>query len=156
MSTRTPIRYTWIPRRNKAGIIGPVRLSEFSQDSVKRKLKCDSLIPKKSKSKCVQIMSMTNSTYDGICYNVLKIKEALAKSVKTYISTRRGSPMPDFFPIYKDFYGMTDDQFGKRHPPVFVAQSTHKLLTAFSQSSMLHIKNGGNAKSIRRNSTNPT
>ena len=135
-----------VPRRNKAGIIGPVRLSEFSQDSVKRKLKCDSLIAKKSKSKCVQIMSMTNSTYDGICYNVLKIKEALAKSVKNIHFDEAWFAYARFFPIYKDFYGMTDDQFGKRHPPVFVAQSTHKLLTAFSQSSMLHIKNGGNAK----------
>ena len=41
---------------------------------------------------------------------------------------------------------MADDQVKPNHPPVFCSQSTHKLLTAFSQASMLHIRNGGKVK----------
>jgi lysine decarboxylase/arginine decarboxylase len=33
-----------------------------------------------------------------------------------------------------------------RRPPVFCSHSTHKLLTAFSQASMIHIKNGHSVK----------
>ena len=38
--------------------------------------------------------------------------------------------------------GLTLDIKDIDHPPVFCSQSTHKLLTAFSQASMIHIKNG--------------
>lgn len=41
---------------------------------------------------------------------------------------------------------MTDDALDEDHPPIFCSQSTHKLLTAFSQASMLHIKDGGKVK----------
>lgn len=41
---------------------------------------------------------------------------------------------------------MTDDDLNENHPPIFCSHSTHKLLTAFSQASMLHIKNGGKIK----------
>src|SRR3989338_6494812 len=34
----------------------------------------------------------------------------------------------------------------KHHPPIFCSQSTHKLLTAFSQASMIHIKQGTEVK----------
>jgi len=51
-----------------------------------------------------------------------------------------------FHPVYKDHFGMADDNLNQDHPPIFVSQSTHKLLTAFSQASMLHIRNGNKEK----------
>jgi len=41
---------------------------------------------------------------------------------------------------------MTDEKLTKNHPPIFCSQSTHKLLTALSQASMIHIKDGGTVK----------
>ena len=135
-----------IPRRNKRGIIGPVRLSEFSPESIKKKIKGNSLIPKKLKNNTVKMSALTNSTYDGLCYNVTNIKTQLEKSVDNLHFDEAWYAYAHFHPIYKSHYGMTNEKFDKDHPPIFCSHSTHKLLTAFSQSSMLHIKNGTKVK----------
>lgn len=135
-----------IPRRNKRGIIGPVRLSEFSPESIQRKIKEDRLIPEDLKGNEVKMSALTNSTYDGVCYNVVNIKKQLEKSVENLHFDEAWYAYARFHPMYKDHYGMTDDELDENHPPIFCSQSTHKLLTAFSQASMLHIKNGGKIK----------
>lgn len=131
-----------IPRRNKRGIIGPVRLSEFSPESITKKINACPLIPKDWKKAKPKMSALTNSTYDGVCYNVVHIKEMLALSVHNLHFDEAWYAYARFHPVYKDHYGMADDEINKEHPPIFVSHSTHKLLTAFSQSSMLHIKNG--------------
>jgi arginine decarboxylase len=135
-----------IPRRNKRGIIGPVRLSEFAPASIKKKIKENKLIPEKLKSNKVKMSALTNSTYDGICYNVINIKKQLEKSVENLHFDEAWYAYAKFHPIYKNHFGMADEKLDKDHPPVFCSQSTHKLLTAFSQASMIHIKNGGTTK----------
>ncbi len=135
-----------IPRRNKLGIIGPVRLSEFSPQSIRQKIKESKLIPNELKDNVVKMSALTNSTYDGVCYNVINIKKQLEKSVENLHFDEAWYAYARFHPIYKDHYGMTDDKLDKDHPPIFCSHSTHKLLTAFSQASMLHIKNGGKIK----------
>ena len=135
-----------IPRRNKRGIIGPVRLSEFSPESIRRKIREDALIPEELKGNEVKMSALTNSTYDGVCYNVVNIKRQLEKSVENLHFDEAWYAYARFHPMYKDHYGMTDDELDENHPPIFCSHSTHKLLTAFSQASMLHIKNGGKVK----------
>ena len=135
-----------IPRRNKRGIIGPVRQSEFSPESIRRKIMEDTLIPDKLKGNEVKMSALTNSTYDGVCYNVINIKKQLEKSVENLHFDEAWYAYARFHPMYKDHYGMTDDDLDENHPPIFCSHSTHKLLTAFSQASMLHIKNGGKNK----------
>jgi arginine decarboxylase len=135
-----------IPRRNKRGIIGPVRLSEFSPESIGQKIRADKLIPENLKSDVVRMSALTNSTYDGVCYNVVNIKKQLEKSVRNLHFDEAWYAYARFHPIYKDHYGMTDDDLDENHPPIFCSHSTHKLLTAFSQASMLHIKHGGKVK----------
>lgn len=135
-----------IPRRNRRGIIGPVRLSEFSPRSIREKIQASQLIPDALKSKTVKMSALTNSTYDGICYNVLKIKSQLEKSVENLHFDEAWYAYAKFSPVYRDHYGMASGEVKSEHPPVFCSQSTHKLLTAFSQASMLHIKNGGSVK----------
>jgi len=71
-----------VPRRNKRGIIGPCRLSEFSEKSIRTKIEENKLIPEKLKKNSVKMSALTNSTYDGICYNVINIKKQLKKSVE--------------------------------------------------------------------------
>ncbi len=135
-----------IPRRNKRGIIGPVRLSEFSPETIKSKISESKLIPEKLKNKTPKMSALTNSTYDGICYNVINIKNELERSVENLHFDEAWYAYARFHPMYKNHFGMTDDDLKKNHPPIFCSHSTHKLLTAFSQSSMLHIKNGGEVK----------
>ena len=45
-----------------------------------------------------------------------------------------------FHPLYKDRYAMHDRTPGPEDPTIFATQSTHKLLAAFSQGSMIHIR----------------
>jgi lysine decarboxylase/arginine decarboxylase len=137
-----------IPRRNKRGIIGPVRLSEFSPETIKAKIKESKLIPEKLKGKTPKMSALTNSTYDGVCYNVINIKNELERSVENLHFDEAWYAYARFHPMYKDHFGMTDDDLKENHPPIFCSHSTHKLLTAFSQSSMLHIKNGGTVKIV--------
>lgn len=131
-----------IPRRNKRGIIGPVKLSEFSPESIKVKVRASSLIPEKRKGETPKMSALTNSTYDGVCYSVIRIKELLTRSVENLHFDEAWYAYARFHPVYKDHFGMADDDRNQEHPPIFVSQSTHKLLTAFSQASMLHIRNG--------------
>ena len=135
-----------IPRRNKRGIIGPIRLSEFSPESIRKKINENKLIPENLKANSVKMSALTNSTYDGVCYNVVNIKKQLEKSVENLHFDEAWYAYARFHPMYKDHYGMTDDELDENHPPIFCSQSTHKLLTAFSQASMLHIKDGGKVK----------
>lgn len=135
-----------IPRRNHLGIIGPVRLNEFTQEYIEELIDKNKIIPEDKKSGKVQMSALTNSTYDGVCYNAVKIAKKLKKHINNIHFDEAWYAYARFHPIYKNFYGMADETTHSEHPPIFVSQSTHKLLTAFSQSSMLHIKDGSHRK----------
>jgi lysine decarboxylase/arginine decarboxylase len=72
-------------------------------------------------------------------------KKRLEKRVENLHFDEAWYAYAKFHPIYKNHFGMSElsrDIKDIDHPPVFCSQSTHKLLTAFSQASMIHIKNG--------------
>ncbi|CAM3621007.1 Orn/Lys/Arg decarboxylase N-terminal domain-containing protein [Parendozoicomonas haliclonae] len=142
-----------VPRRNKRGTIGPCRLSEFSKDLIQKKISDDPLIPDDKKSQKVKMSALTNSTYDGICYNVVTIKQELEQSVENLHFDEAWYAYARFHPIYENHYGMADKDRTEKYPPIFVSHSTHKLLTAFSQASMLHIRSGSEV-SINRDEFN--
>lgn len=135
-----------VPRRNKRGIIGPVRLAEFNPERIRQKIAESGLIPPKLKNHSVMMSALTNSTYDGVCYNAVKITGELKKSVANLHFDEAWYAYAGFHPIYHDHFGMAEQNVNAEHPPIFVSQSTHKLLTAFSQASMIHIKNGSHVK----------
>ena len=141
------------PRRNRRGIIGPCRLSEFSEKSIHKKIAANKLIPDELKSCRVKMSALTNSTYDGLCYNVTNIKKQLRKSVDNLHFDEAWYAYARFSPMYENHYGMTDADNVADHPPIFCSQSTHKLLTAFSQASMLHVKHGTHVR-INRDELN--
>ena len=144
-----------IPRRNARGIIGPVRLSEFSAESVKKRIAAHPLIKDKKGKFHVKMSALTNSTYDGVCYNTgaifaesanVTVKSGLDESwfaeegmIENFHFDEAWYAYAHFHPVYAGHYGMAANSC--MHP-VFCSQSTHKLLTAFSQASMLHIRNG--------------
>ncbi len=135
-----------VPRRNKRGIIGPVRLSEFSPETIQQKIRDSKLVPAERKEEKAKMSALTNSTYDGVCYSVVQIKKELERTVENLHFDEAWYAYARFHPVYNHHFGMSDDDLNKEHPPIFVSHSTHKLLTALSQASMLHVRNGSKVK----------
>ncbi|MDX1296983.1 MAG: Orn/Lys/Arg decarboxylase N-terminal domain-containing protein [Pseudomonas sp.] len=133
------------PERNELGIIGPIPLSEFSRESIQAKIDASPLargrVPSSSGA-MVKLVVVTNSTYDGLCYNAELIKQTLGNSVEVLHFDEAWYAYAAFHEFYAGRYGMgtlkTDDT-----PLVFTTHSTHKLLAAFSQASMIHVQDGG-------------
>lgn len=128
------------PTRNAYGIIGGIAKNEFSPEVLKQKIIDNPLIENKGIKPRIAVI--TNSTYDGLIYNVDNIKQDLLAAGIHYIHFDEAwFPYAKFHPFYKGKFAMSESQF-KKQPTVFSTQSTHKLLAAFSQASMIHLKKG--------------
>ncbi|GAA5189221.1 Orn/Lys/Arg decarboxylase N-terminal domain-containing protein [Ferrimonas gelatinilytica] len=128
-----------IPRRNARGVIGPVPASELTPKMIKQKIADSPLVEKSAKP---VLAVLTNSTYDGLCYNVETTTRLLSDSVPRIHYDEAWYAYARFNPIYEGRYGMHQ---GERHPDdatITVTHSTHKLLAALSQASMIHIRSG--------------
>ncbi|MNZ32969.1 Biodegradative arginine decarboxylase [compost metagenome] len=130
------------PARNELGIIGPIPLEEFSRESIAAKIAaCPLAAGREAK---VKLAVVTNSTYDGLCYNAELIKQALGDSVEVLHFDEAWYAYAAFHEFYAGRYAMgTSRADGGREPLVFSTHSTHKLLAAFSQASMIHVQDGG-------------
>jgi lysine decarboxylase/arginine decarboxylase len=129
-----------MPRRNARGLIGPVPGSEMTPEAVKQKVADSPLIT--DKDAIPALAALTNSTYDGLCYNVQTTTRELSKSVPRIHYDEAWYAYARFNPLYEGRYGM---HRGERHPDdatITVTHSTHKLLAAMSQASMIHIRSG--------------
>ena len=71
MTGATPIYL--VPSRNGLGIIGPISRDQFTRESIEQKIAANAFA--KETDGAVRLMVMTNSTYDGLCYNVDAIKQ---------------------------------------------------------------------------------
>ncbi|SDH12300.1 arginine decarboxylase [Pseudomonas benzenivorans] len=128
------------PRRNARGLIGPVPQSELTPEAVAQKL-ADSPLARDKQARPV-LAVLTNSTYDGLCYNVQTTTRELSRSVDRIHYDEAWYAYARFNPLYEGRYGM---HRGERHADdatVTVTHSTHKLLAALSQASMIHIRSG--------------
>ncbi len=85
---------------------------------------------------------VTNSTYDGLCYNARRVAELLDPSVDRIHFDEAWYAYARFNPIYRDRHAMHGDPKDHTGPTVFATHSTHKLLAALSQASLLHIRDG--------------
>ncbi len=128
------------PTRNELGIIGPIPLSEFTRESIQAKIDASPLA--RGREPKVKLAVVTNSTYDGLCYNAELIKKTLAGSVEVMHFDEAWFAYAAFHEFYTDRFGMgTTREEGA--PLVFSTHSTHKMLAAFSQASMIHVQDGG-------------
>ena len=128
------------PTRNELGIIGPIPLSEFSRESIQAKIDASPLA--RGREPKVKLAVVTNSTYDGLCYNAELIKQTLAGSVEVMHFDEAWFAYAAFHEFYTGRFGMgTSREEGA--PLVFSTHSTHKMLAAFSQASMIHVQDGG-------------
>src|SRR5207344_2305418 len=60
-----------VPTRNRYGIIGPIPPSEMNQKAIRAKAEAGSLTKNVADQKPVYAV-LTNSTYDGLCYNAVR------------------------------------------------------------------------------------
>jgi len=137
MNEAVPIYLT--PKPCSYGLIGPVDFNQFTKESIRQKISSSKLATNKKAAK-VQLTVLTNSTYDGLIYNADKIKTALADLTHFLLFDEAWYAYGAFHPFYEHRYAMSPSS--KRKLPVFASQSTHKLLLAFSQGSMLHFRQG--------------
>lgn len=129
-----------LPERNELGIIGPIPLSEFSPESIQAKIRANPLA--KGRAPRVKMAVVTNSTYDGLCYNAELIKQKLGNSVEVLHFDEAWYAYAAFHEFFAGRYGMGTSRSADS-PLVFTTHSTHKLLAAFSQASMIHVQDGG-------------
>src|SRR5689334_2300454 len=103
MTGATPIYL--VPSRNGLGIIGPISKDQFTPESIRRKI-ADSPYAKKTDGR-VRLMVMTNSTYDGLCYNVDAIKEQLGDAVDVLHFDEAWYAYANFHEFYDGYHGIS-------------------------------------------------
>ena len=127
------------PTRNGYGMIGLVPLKRFSKEAI-QELIDKSPFTAGAASKEPTYAVVTNSTYDGLCYDVNKVVTELAQSVPRIHFDEAWYAYAKFHPIYRGRFAMDVPDEMPDRPALFAVQSTHKMLAAFSMASMVHIK----------------
>ena len=133
-----------VPLRNRYGIIGPIPPARLKKDAIKAAIKANPLVTKGIDSRAVYAV-VTNSTYDGLCYNARRVEELLDPSVDRIHFDEAWYAYARFNPLYRDRHAMHGDPRDHKGPTTFATHSTHKLLAALSQASLLHIRDGRGA-----------
>ncbi|MCS4306933.1 arginine decarboxylase [Rheinheimera pacifica] len=129
-----------MPTRNHYGIIGPIPKSEFSPEAIAKKIEANPFA-RNAKNKKPRILTITQSTYDGILYNVEEIKQELGSTIDTLHFDEAWLPHASFHDFYKNMHAIGKDRPRSEDTLVFATQSTHKLLAGLSQASQILVQN---------------
>ena len=132
-----------LPSRNGYGIIGPIPPERLSSESVAESISLNPLVGPESEPPVYAVV--TNSTYDGLCYRADQVVDLLGASVPRVHFDEAWFAYARFHPIYQSRFAMHDRPPSPGDPTIFATQSTHKLLAAFSQSSMIHVRSSERA-----------
>ena len=127
------------PTRNGYGMIGLIPLERFKGENIKQLIE-RSPFAKEAPSKQPVSAVVTNSTYDGFCYDVEAVVKELAASVPRVHFDEAWYAYAKFHPLYRGRFGMDVPNDMPNRPLIFAVQSTHKMLAAFSMASMIHVK----------------
>ena len=127
------------PTRNGYGMIGLVPLKRFHPDFIKGLIE-KSPLTVGARSQVPTYAVVTNSTYDGLCYDVNRVVTELAKSVPRIHFDEAWYAYAKFHEIYQGRFAMGVPDDMPERPAIFAVQSTHKMLAAFSMGSMIHVK----------------
>lgn len=127
------------PTRNHMGIIGPIPLSEFEPENIEKKIAANPFARKARDTK-PRILTLTQSTYDGVIYNVETIKAKLGTMIDTLHFDEAWLPHAAFHPIYQDMHAIGPGRPRSERAMVFATHSTHKLLAGISQASQIVVQ----------------
>jgi arginine/lysine/ornithine decarboxylase len=134
----------YVPLRNRWGIIGPIHPDQFTKASIRKAIASNPLVHDEVDRTPVYSV-VTNSTYDGLCYNAVAVEKLLDGTVDRVHWDEAWYGYARFNPIYRNRFGMRGDPKDHTGPTVFATHSTHKLLAALSQASYLHVRDGRGA-----------
>jgi arginine decarboxylase len=136
MTGAVPVFLT--PTRNHLGIIGPIPRSEFEPETIRRRIAANPLLAGNGDSrKQPRILTITQSTYDGVLYNVDQIKAMQDGFTDTLHFDEAWLPHATFHDFYKGMHAIGKDRPRTKTTLVFSTQSTHKLLAGLSQASQI-------------------
>ena len=145
MTGAVPVFLT--PTRNHLGIIGPIPESEFQPETIRRKIAANPLLAGIDADACKpRILTLTQSTYDGVLYNTETIKHALDGYVDTLHFDEAWLPHAAFHKFYGTFHSMGKNRPRPKDQLVFATQSTHKLLAGISQASQVLVQDATERK----------
>ena len=117
-----------IPSRNHYGIIGPIMPERLTAAAVRLAIDANPLVRGRDGIDPTPVHALiTNSTYDGLCYNVARVEALLGQSVDRLHFDEAWYGYARFNPIYRDRHAMHGDpsQHDASKPTVFATQSTH-------------------------------
>jgi arginine decarboxylase len=133
-----------MPTRNHYGIIGPIPLDEFRWENIERKIAANPFA--RESTRRPRILTITQSTYDGVSYNVETIKEMLDGRIDTLHFDEAWLPHAAFHDFYGDYHAIGDGRAPCVDSMIFSTQSTHKLLAGLSQASQILVQDSQNQK----------
>jgi arginine/lysine/ornithine decarboxylase len=125
------------PTRNHFGIIGPIPQSEFEPAAIQAKIKANPLLKGVDAKKVKpRVLTLTQSTYDGVLYNT----ETIKKMLDGYVAN-----------LHFDEAWLPHAAMGKKrerpmHSVVYATQSIHKLLAGISQASHVLVQDSQKTK----------
>lgn len=134
-----------MPTRNHYGIIGPIPKSEFLPETIRKKIESNPFA-RNAKDKKPRILTITQSTYDGILYNVETIKQMVDNKIDTLHFDEAWLPHATFHSFYENMHAIGPDRPRSDNTLVFATQSTHKLLAGLSQASQILVQDGNTRK----------
>ncbi len=126
------------PTRNHYGIIGPIPLEEFRWENIQKKIEAHPFA--REAKRPPRVLTITQSTYDGILYNVETIKSMLDGRIDTLHFDEAWLPHAAFHSFYKDMHAIGRDRPRPQKSMLFSTQSTHKLLAGLSQASQILVQ----------------
>jgi len=145
MTGAVPVFLT--PTRNHYGIIGPIPEREFSRESIQRKIAANPLLAGVDAKKVKpRILTITQSTYDGVLYNTQTIKNLLDGWIGTLHFDEAWLPHAAFHPFYSSYHAMGKNRPRPKEAMVYATQSTHKLLAGISQASQVLVQDSQTVK----------
>jgi arginine decarboxylase len=131
------------PSRNGYGIIGPIPAGALEPGPIAESIAAHPLAALAVDRAAVYAV-VTNSTYDGLCYDARTVTGLLGQSVPRIHFDEAWFAYAAFNPLYRDRHAM-HATLDAGAPTLYATQSTHKLLAAFSQGSMIHIRSSDRA-----------
>ena len=124
------------PTRNHFGIIGPIPQSEFEPAAIEAKIKANPLLKGNASSTLKpKVLTLTQSTYDGVLYNTETIKNMLDGYIPNLHFDEAWLPHAAFHPFYGTYHAMGKKRIRPKEAMVYSTQSVHKLLAGISQAS---------------------
>ncbi len=135
------------PTRNHFGIIGPIPKSEFEPAAIQAKIKANPLLKGVDEKQVKpRVLTLTQSTYDGVLYNTETIKKMLDGYVANLHFDEAWLPHAAFHPFYGTYHAMGKKRERPLESMVYSTQSIHKLLAGISQASHVLVQDSQNNK----------